>query len=62
MLLRNVIGAFVAGAQAGASQNTAGYNAGEITGRVIQRVAPMLGIAPDFSEILDQNLVPPELR
>lgn len=44
------------------SQNTAGYNAGEITGRVIQRVAPMLGIAPDFSEILDQNLVPPELR
>jgi cell division protein FtsI (penicillin-binding protein 3) len=44
------------------NQNTAGYNAGEITGRVVQRVAPMLGIAPDFSEILDQKLVPPELR
>jgi cell division protein FtsI (penicillin-binding protein 3) len=42
--------------------NTAGYNAGEITGRVVQRVAPMLGIAPDFSEILDEKLVPQELR
>ena len=45
-----------------ANLNTAGYNAGEMTGRVVQRVAPMLGIAPDFSEILDQSLVPPELR
>ena len=44
------------------SGTTAGWNAGEISGRIIQRVAPMLGIAPDFSEILDQNLVPPELR
>lgn len=44
------------------TQNTAGYNAGEITGRVVQRIAPMLGIAPDFSQINDQNLVPPELR
>jgi len=41
---------------------TAGYNAGMVTGRIIQRVAPMLGIAPDFSEVLDQNLIPPELR
>lgn len=41
---------------------TAAWNAGQATGRIIQRVAPMLGIAPDFSEVLDQNLVPPELR
>jgi cell division protein FtsI (penicillin-binding protein 3) len=44
------------------SGTTAGWNAGAITGRVVQRVAPMLGIAPDFSEILDQDLVPPALR
>ncbi len=44
------------------SQNTAGYNAGEVTGRVVQRIAPMLGISPDFSEMIDQNLVPAELR
>ena len=44
------------------SGTTAGWNAGAITGRVVQRVAPMLGIAPNFSEILDQNLVPPALR
>ena len=41
---------------------TAGFNAGMVTGRIVQRVAPMLGIAPDFSEVLDQNLVPPQLR
>ncbi|WP_332700335.1 peptidoglycan D,D-transpeptidase FtsI family protein [Devosia sp.] len=41
---------------------TAGWNAGMVTGRIVQRVAPMLGIAPDFSEVLDQNLVPPVLR
>jgi cell division protein FtsI (penicillin-binding protein 3) len=44
------------------SGTTAGWNAGAITGRIVQRVAPMLGIAPDFSEVLDQNLVPPQLR
>ena len=44
------------------SGTTAGWNAGAVTGRIVQRVAPMLGIAPDFSEILDQNLVPPVLR
>ena len=44
------------------SGTTAGWNAGMVTGRIVQRVAPMLGIAPDFSEILDQNLVPPALR
>lgn len=44
------------------SGTTAGWNAGEVTGRIIQRVAPMLGIAPDFSDMLDQNLVPNQLR
>ncbi|KKB10002.1 peptidoglycan D,D-transpeptidase FtsI family protein [Devosia chinhatensis] len=44
------------------SGTTAGWNAGAMTGRVVQRVAPMLGIAPDFSEMLDQQIVPPEVR
>ena len=42
--------------------NTAGWNAGEITGRIVQRVAPMLGIAPDFGLINDENLLPAEMR
>jgi cell division protein FtsI (penicillin-binding protein 3) len=46
----------------GAGGHTAGWNAGEVTGRIIQRVAPMLGISPDFSQILDDELVPPQLR
>ena len=41
---------------------TAGWNAGEVTGRIIQRAAPMLGVAPDFSETIDAGLVPVELR
>lgn len=41
---------------------TAGWNAGEASGRLIARVAPMLGVAPDFSEALDLALLPPELR
>ncbi|WP_172123666.1 penicillin-binding protein 2 [Devosia sp. 919] len=40
------------------SGTTAGWNAGTVTGRIVQRVAPMLGIAPDFSEALDQALKP----
>jgi cell division protein FtsI (penicillin-binding protein 3) len=44
------------------SGTTAGWNAGEVTGRIIQRAAPMLGISPDFSEMLDTSLVPVELR
>lgn len=44
------------------SGTTAGWNAGEVTGRIVQRVAPMLGISPDFSEMLDNNLVPAVLR
>jgi cell division protein FtsI (penicillin-binding protein 3) len=41
---------------------TAGWNAGEVTGRIIARAAPMLGIGPDFDEVIDANLVPIELR
>jgi cell division protein FtsI (penicillin-binding protein 3) len=41
---------------------TAGWNAGEVTGRIIQRAAPLLGVGPDFSEVLDANLIPVELR
>lgn len=44
------------------SGHTAGWNAGEATGRIVQRVAPMLGISPDFNQVLDQQLVPPEIR
>jgi cell division protein FtsI (penicillin-binding protein 3) len=44
------------------SGTTAGWNAGTLSGRVIQRVAPMLGIAPDFQEMVDQQIVPPEVR
>ena len=44
------------------SGTTAGWNAGAVTGRIVQRVAPMLGIAPDFSPLIDEQLVPPELR
>jgi cell division protein FtsI (penicillin-binding protein 3) len=43
----------------GAGGHTAGWNAGEATGRIIQRVAPMLGISPDFDPMLDSALVPP---
>jgi len=46
-------------AQAG---TTSGWNAGEATGRIIARVAPMLGISPNFDPMLDTELVPPELR
>jgi cell division protein FtsI (penicillin-binding protein 3) len=41
---------------------TAGWNAGEVTGRIIQRIAPMLGISPDFSQMLDDQLVPAAIR
>lgn len=44
------------------SGRTAGWNAGEVTGRLISRIAPMLGVHPDFSEGLDLGLLPPELR
>nr|WP_314258692.1 penicillin-binding protein 2 [uncultured Devosia sp.] len=44
------------------SGTTAGWNAGQVTGRIVQRVAPMLGIAPDFSPLVDDSLVPAALR
>lgn len=44
------------------SGNTAGWNAGETSGRIIARVAPMLGVAPAHSVALDSTLTPPELR
>ena len=44
------------------SGETAGWNAGEVTGRLIARVAPLLGIPPDFSADIDEALVPEELR
>lgn len=45
------------------SGNTAGWNAGEVSGRVVARVAPMLGVAPspDFAAS-DAALLPAELR
>jgi cell division protein FtsI (penicillin-binding protein 3) len=44
------------------SGHTAGWNAGAVTGRVIAQVAPMLGISPDFNQMLDASLVPVEIR
>ena len=41
---------------------TAGWNAGMLTGRIVQRVAPMLGIAHEFSPLIDDTLVPAALR
>ena len=44
------------------SGNTAGWNAGEVSGRIVKRIAPMLGIQPDFRPEIDAALVPPQLR
>jgi cell division protein FtsI (penicillin-binding protein 3) len=44
------------------SGTTAGWNAGEVSGRIIAQVAPMLGIAPNFDEAIDEKLVPPAIR
>lgn len=44
------------------SGNTAGWNAGEVSGRIIRGIAHMLGIVPESSEILDSQLTPPEIR
>jgi cell division protein FtsI (penicillin-binding protein 3) len=41
---------------------TAGWNAGEVTGRIIARAAPLLGVSPRFDASIDIGLVPPELR
>lgn len=44
------------------SGHTAAWNAGAVTGRIIERVAPMLGIVPNLDPELDAQLVPVELR
>lgn len=41
---------------------TAGWNAGEVTGRIVKRIAPFLGITPDFSEQTETALVPTFLQ
>jgi cell division protein FtsI (penicillin-binding protein 3) len=49
-------------AEPGQGGHTAGWNAGEASGRIIARVAPMLGVSPNFDPMLDSQLVPPELH
>jgi len=44
------------------SGTTAGWNAGEVTGRIVQRIAPMLGIRPEFGEMIEQAMIPAQLR
>ena len=44
------------------SGRTAGWNAGEMSGRIVTRIAPMLGIPPNLDPLIDTRLVPPELR
>ena len=46
----------------GQGGHTAGWNAGEATGRIVAQVAPMLGISPNFDPMLDSELVPSELH
>ena len=41
---------------------TAGWNAGMVSGRIVQRIAPMLGVEPKFDDSIDADLVPVELR
>lgn len=47
--------------QGGLGTNSA-YNAGMMSGRIVQRIAPMLGIAPNFSPALDDAMIPPDLN
>ncbi len=42
--------------------DTAGWNAGEITGKIVAGIAPMLGIAPNFDKALDDEMVPNSIR
>ena len=42
--------------------DTAGWNAGQVTGRIVAAVAPMLGIAPKFDKSVDDQLVPMAIR
>ncbi len=41
---------------------TAGWNAGMTSGRIVKRIALLLGIKPEFDDSIDANLVPIELR
>jgi cell division protein FtsI (penicillin-binding protein 3) len=43
------------------SGNTAGWNAGEVSGRIVKRIAPMLGVAPRDPAFPEMS-APPELR
>jgi cell division protein FtsI (penicillin-binding protein 3) len=42
--------------------DTAGWNAGKTTGRIVAGVAPMLGIAPNFDHTIDDQTVPMSIR
>jgi cell division protein FtsI (penicillin-binding protein 3) len=42
--------------------DTAGWNAGQTTGRIVAGIAPMLGIAPNFDRALDDQMVPASIR
>lgn len=42
--------------------DTAGWNAGQTTGRIVAGIAPMLGIAPNFDKALDDEVVPMSIR
>ncbi|MDR3470425.1 MAG: penicillin-binding protein 2 [Devosia sp.] len=42
--------------------DTAGWNAGQTTGRIVAGIAPMLGIAPNFDKAIDDQLVPASIR
>ncbi|MEX0859339.1 MAG: penicillin-binding protein 2 [Cucumibacter sp.] len=44
------------------SGKTAAWNAGDVSGRIIQRVGPMLGVLPDFDPEIDRAIVPEILR
>ncbi|SDG47431.1 peptidoglycan D,D-transpeptidase FtsI family protein [Pelagibacterium luteolum] len=41
---------------------TAGWNAGQMSGRLVARIAPMLGVQPNLDPAVDLALVPPQLR
>jgi cell division protein FtsI (penicillin-binding protein 3) len=44
------------------SGRTAGWNAGQVSARIVARIAPMLGVQPNSDPSLDAALMPPELR
>lgn len=44
------------------SGRTAGWNAGQMSGRLVARIAPLLGVQPILGPEIDAQLVPPQLR